>query len=150
MVVHNFCKNIIYDFDISNMNMNVENIKRKILQKWVKEMEKKEKMPNKPLEINDENFDEIVSKYDIVVVDFWAPWCGPCRMVAPVIEELAKEMKGKVVFAKLNTDENPKMVTRYRIMSIPTLMLFKEGKLVDRVVGALPPDMLRDWILKYT
>ena len=113
-------------------------------------MEKKEKMPNKPLEINDENFDEIVSKYDIVVVDFWAPWCGPCRMVAPVIEELAKEMKGKVVFAKLNTDENPKMVTRYRIMSIPTLMLFKEGKLVDRVVGALPPDMLRDWILKYT
>lgn len=150
MVVHNFCKNVIYNFDISNMNMNVENIKRKILQKWVKEMEEKEKMPSKPLEVNDENFDEIISKYDIVVVDFWAPWCGPCRMVAPVIEELAKEMKGKVVFAKLNTDENPRMVTRYRIMSIPTLMLFKEGKLVDRIVGALPPDMLRDWILKYT
>ena len=150
MVVHNFCKNVIYNFDISNMNMNVENIKRKILQKSVKEMEEKEKMPSKPLEVNDENFDEIISKYDIVVVDFWAPWCGPCRMVAPVIEELAKEMKGKVVFAKLNTDENPRMVTRYRIMSIPTLMLFKEGKLVDRIVGALPPDMLRDWILKYT
>ncbi len=133
----------------------IEKIKEKIAQKIIEEAikkevkkEKKEKMPSKPIEI-DKNFDEVVSKYPIVVVDCWAPWCGPCRMIAPVIEKLAKDLKGKVVFAKLNVDENPKIAMRYRIMSIPTLLLFKNGKLVDRIVGALPEDMLKDWIGRY-
>jgi len=127
----------------------VEKLKQKMLRKMLMGMQKKDEMPSKPIKATDENFDEIISKYDAVVVDFWAPWCGPCRLIAPVIEKLAKEMKGKVVFAKLNVDENPKMAMRYRVMSIPTLILFKEGKMADRLVGALPEDMLRDWVERY-
>ena len=126
----------------------IEKIKRRMLQKMIESISKEE-TPSKPIIVTDKNFDEIISKYDIVVVDFWAPWCGPCRLIAPVIEQLAKEMKGKVVFAKLNTDENPKTAMRFHVMSIPTLILFKNGKMVDRNVGALPPDMLRDWIRRY-
>lgn len=123
----------------------------KIKQRMLERMMKRDinQMPNKPLKVTDENFDEIISKYRLVVVDFWAPWCGPCRMVAPVIEKLAKEMKGDVVFAKLNTDENSRTAMKFRIMSIPTLIIFKEGKMVDRVVGALPADMLKEWIERY-
>ena len=127
----------------------VEKIKEKLAQKLLKEAMPKVKMPNKPVKVSDDEFDEFVSKYPVVVVDCWAPWCGPCRMISPIIDELAKEMAGKVVFAKLNVDENPKVATRFRIMSIPTLLLFKEGKLVDRLVGALPADMLKDWIMRY-
>ncbi len=128
----------------------IEKIKQKMLQRMMSaSKEEKKEMPKKPIKITDENFDEVISKYDVVVVDFYADWCGPCRMLAPVIEELAKEMKGKVVFAKLNTDENPKTAMKYRVMSIPTLIMFKNGKMVDRNVGALPADMLRDWIERY-
>jgi len=127
----------------------LEKIRRKMLQKLIEGEEVKGEMPDRPIEVNESNFDEVISKYDTVVVDFWAPWCGPCRLLAPVIEQLAKEMKGKVVFAKLNTDENPKIAMRYRVMGIPTLILFKNGKIVDRNVGAMPADMLRDWIRRY-
>ncbi|HEC88489.1 MAG TPA: thioredoxin [Thermoplasmata archaeon] len=124
----------------------IDKIKQRMLEKM---MNRKVEMPNKPLKATDENFDEIISKYKLVVVDFWAPWCGPCRMVAPVIEKLAKEMKGEVVFAKLNTDENNKIAMRFRIMSIPTLIIFRDGKMVDKLIGALPADMLRDWIERH-
>jgi thioredoxin 1 len=128
----------------------IEKIKQKMLQKMMStDKKEKKEMPKKPIKITDENFEEVISKYDVVVVDFYADWCGPCRMLTPVIEELAKEMKGKVVFAKLNTDENPKTAMKYRVMSIPTLIIFKNGKMVDRNVGALPADMLRDWIGRY-
>ena len=127
----------------------LEKIRRKMLQKLMEREETVSEMPDRPIEVNESNFDEVISKYDTVVVDFWAPWCGPCRLLAPVIEQLAKEMKGKVVFAKLNTDENPKIAMRYRVMGIPTLILFKNGKIVDRNVGAMPADMLRDWIRRY-
>ena len=101
-----------------------------------------ENMPDKPVEVGDENLDEVVRKYKSVAIDCWAPWCGPCLMIAPVIEELAKELKGKIVFGKLNVDNNPKTATRFNIMSIPTILLFKDGKLVDRVIGAMPKEFL--------
>lgn len=92
--------------------------------------------PSHPIEITDENFEEFVSSHPLVVVDFWAEWCMPCRMIAPIVEELASDLRGKVVFGKLNVDENPLTTSRYGIMSIPTLLIFKDGKPVDAIIGA--------------
>jgi len=87
--------------------------------------------------------DKHIQNFDTVVVDCWAPWCAPCRMIEPVIEELAKEMQGKIVFGRLNVDENPVTSTKHQIMSIPTLLVFKNGNLIDRLIGALPKEALK-------
>ena len=95
------------------------------------------------LEITDANFEEVVLKSDKpVLVDFWAEWCGPCRMVGPVVDELAKVYDGKAVVGKVNVDFNPKVATDYGIMSIPALLIFKDGQLVDKQVGAVPKHVL--------
>jgi thioredoxin 1 len=95
-------------------------------------------------EVNDQNFESEVLKCNVpVVVDFWAPWCGPCRMIAPVTEKLAEEYADRVKFCKLNVDENPEMARKYRVMSIPLLLFFKDGQQVDSVLGAVPESMLQ-------
>ncbi len=97
-----------------------------------------------PIVLNDANFDQTIQSARVpVLVDFWAVWCGPCRMVAPVVEELAADYAGRALVAKVNVDENPDISQRYGIMSIPTLMIFRNGKMVDRIVGALPGPMLK-------
>jgi thioredoxin 1 len=99
---------------------------------------------SKPVTIQDTNFNEVVLQAKIpVLVDFWAPWCGPCRMVAPVVEELAEEYQGKVNFGKVNVDESPKITSQYGIMSIPTLILFKDGKPIANTVGFRPKGELK-------
>jgi thioredoxin 1 len=91
------------------------------------------------VEFDDNNFDtEALSADKPVLVDFWAPWCAPCRMVGPIIEELANSYSGKLKVGKLNTDDSPGVASRYGIMSIPTILLFKNGEIVDRIVGAVP------------
>ena len=89
-------------------------------------------------EITDATFDDSVKAGHVVLIDCWAPWCGPCRILAPTVEALAKDYDGKVGFDKLNTDENPKVTTQFRIRSIPTLFIFVDGKLADTIIGAVP------------
>lgn len=89
---------------------------------------------------------EVINSSVPVVVDFWAPWCGPCRIIAPIIEELATEMSERVKFGKLNTDENPNIAMRYGIRAIPTIMLFKNGDVVDTRIGVQPKEALRQMI----
>jgi thioredoxin 1 len=99
---------------------------------------------NKPVEIEEAKFDEAVLKSKTpVLVDFWAPWCGPCRMVAPIVDELAGEYAGKVSFVKVNVDNNQKISSKYGVMSIPTLILFKDGKPMTNIVGYKPKQELK-------
>ena len=91
-----------------------------------------------PVVLTDSNFKVEIAKYPVVLVDFWAPWCDPCRMVSPIIEQLAKEYSGKVAFGKVNVDENQMISGSFGIQSIPTMMIFKGGKAVDVMIGALP------------
>ena len=101
----------------------------------------------KPVEITDSVFEESVLRSDKpVLVDFWAPWCGPCRMVAPIVEELAEEYEGKMAFAKLNTDENGEVPQKYQILGIPTLIIFKDGEEAARIVGARGKNALKQQI----
>lgn len=92
---------------------------------------------------------EVISSDKPVVVDFWAPWCGPCRIIAPIIEELAVELGDRVKFGKLNTDENPNIAMRYGIRAIPTIMLFKNGEVVDTRIGVQPKEALKQMILSH-
>lgn len=95
------------------------------------------------MDINEENFEqEVLQNAGVVLVDFWAPWCGPCKMMGPVLEEMAKEFEGKISVLKVNVDENPHISTEYEILSIPALKFFRQGKLVDEMVGLQPREVL--------
>ncbi len=103
----------------------------------------------KPVDLSDSNFQEAVNGHPLVVVDFWAPWCGPCKVVSPVLEQLASEMVGKATFFKLNVDDNPSISQQFGIQGIPTIMIFKDGKPVDGIVGAAPKQMIEARIRPY-
>ena len=100
----------------------------------------------KTLEITDSNFNDVISRNKTVLVDFWAEWCGPCRVIGPVIEELANEYEGKAIIGKLDVDSNQESSVKYGVRSIPTILTFKDGEIVDRQVGAVPKETLTNVI----
>jgi thioredoxin 1 len=107
-------------------------------------------MSNQPIHVTDSVFEETVLKAEVpVVVDFWAPWCGPCKMIAPVLDKLAQEYSDKLIIAKVNTDENPEWAMKYGVQGIPTMLLVSGGKIIHRQVGALPEPMIRDMISQF-
>jgi thioredoxin 1 len=129
----------------------LERIKQKRLREMMRKVGSKaddstDGWPSMPIELDDGTFDEVIRKYPLVVVDCWAEWCAPCHMVAPVIEELARDYRGRIVFGKLNVDSNVRTAQQYAIMSIPTLLIFKNGQLADQLVGAMPRYMLEPQI----
>lgn len=135
------------------MPTEIEEIRQRkmdeMMEKTVSKAPGNNSFPDSPVVVTDSDFEDTVRKYPLVVVDCWAPWCGPCRTLSPTVEAMAKDYKGKVVFAKLNTDENMAVASKFRIMSIPTLLYFKDGKLVDKSIGALPRPMLESQVAKH-
>ncbi len=123
-----------------------------IRKRKLKELERKYFGKNEaidhPIQVTDKTFDQVIKTHSVVVVDFWGQWCPPCHIIAPIIEALAKDYAGKVVFGKLNTDENQATAVKYGITAIPTLLFFKNGKLVDQVIGAVPRQHLEEKIKK--
>ena len=142
------------DTKMDEQDKELEKIRRKKMMEIIDRKQGKGKheernWPTAPITVTDTTMPQIVSNYPVSVIDCWAPWCGPCQMVAPVVEELAKDYHGKIVFGKLNTDENRLSANKYNIMSIPTLLVFKNGKLVDQVIGAMPKQELESEITKH-
>jgi len=131
----------------------LEEIKRKKMEKMMKDMNQPPapsiELPDKPVIVTDATIDSMAGAYPLFILDCWAEWCGPCRMIGPIIEQLAAEMKGRAVFGKLNVDQNMQTANKYRISAIPTLMIFKNGKLIDKLVGAYPKPALTAKLQKY-
>jgi thioredoxin 1 len=105
--------------------------------------------PDRPIEITDANFREVIAKYPLLVIDFWAEWCAPCRMMSPILDSLARTYQGKVVFGKLNVDLNPHTSNTFKVASIPTMMIIKEREMVERITGAIPKANLEQYLRKH-
>ncbi|NPE30220.1 thioredoxin [Methanococcoides sp. SA1] len=127
---------------------DLEKIRQQRLEQIKKGLEAKA-FPDAPIHVTDADFNEFISKYPITVIDCWAEWCGPCRKLIPIIDALAKEYQGKIVFGKLNTDENRMIASNFNITAIPTLLVFKDGKAATQIVGALQKEQLVERLNKF-
>jgi thioredoxin 1 len=123
---------------ISEEDLELKRVREKKLRRLTELKEKEQEMIVEPVHVTDSNFNEIVNKHSLALIDCWAPWCGPCLALTPTIEKLAEEYAGKVFIGKLNVDENLKTAERFQIFSIPTMLIMKNGKEVDRIVGLVP------------
>ena len=134
---------------ISEEDEELRRIKEKKLKELMRLKGKKQEMSAKPVPVTDSHFSETVDKHALALIDCWAPWCGPCVVISPIVEELAKEYAGKVLFGKLNVDENPRNAGRFQIFGIPTLLIIRNGKEVDRIVGLVPKDQIEARLKKH-
>lgn len=135
---------------MSEDDEEIERIRRRKIEKIMREKASvSTQKTDTPAEVTDSNFNEVIKSSRFVVVDCWAQWCAPCRMMAPIVDELAREYAGKVLFGKLNVDENQRIPAEYQIMSIPTFLVFRDGMLVGRIVGAMPKKALEQKLAQY-
>jgi thioredoxin 1 len=127
---------------LSDEDAEIQSLREKKLVELMRrtraQLQSGQKYDGKPIILSDATFSSEISKYPVMVVDFWAAWCGPCRTVAPIIEQLAKEYSGRAAFGKLNVDENPLTSSEFQVESIPTLLIFRDGEPVDGIIGAAP------------
>lgn len=126
-----------------------EELKRLREKKLAEYVERKQKMNDEPVHVTDTNFSQITKKHPLALIDFWAPWCGPCRTLAPTIEELTREYAGEVLFGKLNVDENPNTAECFQVFSIPTMLIMKNGEEVDRIVGCVQKEYIKAALRKH-
>ena len=128
---------------------DLEQIRLRKIQAMLDQNKNSGQANNQPMTVTDDTFYKVVQTHDLLVVDFWAPWCGPCRMVGPIIEALSTEYAGKVAFGKMNVDENQLVPGSFGVMSIPTIVIFSNGKEVERLVGAYPKALIEAMIKRY-
>jgi thioredoxin len=133
----------------SGENAELEKIRASKIKELATKVKEEKSLGNAPIIIDDEHFDETVKKHSLMLIDCWADWCGPCRMIAPTVEELARDYAGRVTVGKLNVDDNPLIAERFCVMSIPTLLIMKNGVEVDRVVGAVPKQLIEERLKKH-
>jgi len=148
-VIMNRCMKIENERLNKEKDTELEEIRAKKLQELTTKMKGKESPKNGPITLDDANFEETVKKHPLMLIDCWAAWCGPCRIIAPVVEELARDYAGRVTVGKLNVDENPEISMSFGIVSIPTLLIMKGGKEVDRIIGAVPKQFIEEKLQKY-
>jgi len=127
----------------------LKNLRAKMLKQLVGHKEGKRGVKSEPVHVTDTSFDKTIKENQLAIIDFWASWCGPCRALAPNIQELADEYAGKVFVGKLDVDENPSTAERFQVFSIPTVLIMKDGKEVDRIVGCMPKDYIVNTLKKY-
>lgn len=127
----------------------LKNLRAKMLKQLVGHKEGKRGVKSEPVHVTDTSFDKTIKENQLAIIDFWASWCGPCRALAPNIQELADEYAGKVFVGKLDVDENPSTAERFQVFSIPTVLIMKDGKEVDRIVGCVPKDYIVNTLKKY-
>ncbi|MEM3853892.1 MAG: thioredoxin [Conexivisphaerales archaeon] len=130
-----------------NFDNEEESIKEQMLKRLISSSNAKVSSLSEPVIVTDLDFNQFVSSHENVVIDCWAEWCQPCRLISPIVEELARKYTGKIWFGKLNVDENQSTAMEYSIMGIPTLLIFKNGSLVDQVVGAMPKRLIEAKVL---
>lgn len=122
---------------------------KQIKEKKLAEFKARKRMNNGPVHVTDADFDETIKKHPLALVDFWAAWCGPCRALAPTVEELSREYAGRVFVGKLDVDENPRKAECFQVFSIPTLLVMKNGQEVERIVGCVPKKHIEDALKKH-
>jgi len=128
----------------------IDEIRKRKMKELEREYFGKKEAIDKPIQVTDKTFDQVIGAHPAVVIDFWAQWCPPCHVIAPIIEELARDYAGKVVFGKLGVDENKTTAVKYGITAVPTLLFFKNGKLIDQVIGAVSKQHLEEKVKKMT
>jgi len=148
-VVMNKCMKMETERLEGEKDAELERIRAKKMKDLSAKMKEEKPSGNKPIAIDDAHFSETVQKHPLMLIDCWAEWCGPCRMIEPTIAELARDYAGRVIVGKLNVDENPQTATQFGVMSIPTVLIMKNGVEVDRVIGAVPKHFIEEKLKKH-